>query len=78
MNLTPSNRFDSRLRPCAQPMPHRAGAQNSVAGPNAPQQGAAHVCWALLPGGQSAAVHDGEPSGTAGRPMLDVLRHQDL
>jgi uncharacterized YigZ family protein len=39
---------------------------------------AAHVCWALLAGGQSAAVDDGEPSGTAGRPMLDVLRHQDL
>ena len=28
--------------------------------------GAAHVCWALLAGGQSAAVDDGEPSGTAG------------
>jgi uncharacterized YigZ family protein len=40
--------------------------------------GAAHVCWSLLAGGQSAAVDDGEPSGTAGRPMLDVLRHQDL
>ena len=40
--------------------------------------GAVHVCWALLAGGQSAAVDDGEPSGTAGRPMLDVLRHQQL
>ena len=40
--------------------------------------GAAHVCWALLAGGQSAAVDDGEPSGTAGRPMLEVLRHQDF
>src|SRR5690606_14939687 len=40
--------------------------------------GAVHVCWALLAGGASAAVDDGEPSGTAGRPMLEVLRHQDL
>jgi putative IMPACT (imprinted ancient) family translation regulator len=39
---------------------------------------ATHVCWALMAGGQSAAVDDGEPSGTAGRPMLEVLRHQKL
>jgi putative IMPACT (imprinted ancient) family translation regulator len=32
----------------------------------------------LLAGGQSAANDDGEPGGTAGRPMLEVLRHQDL
>jgi putative IMPACT (imprinted ancient) family translation regulator len=29
-------------------------------------------------GGQSAANDDGEPGGTAGRPMLEVLRRQDL
>lgn len=39
---------------------------------------ATHVCWALMAGGHSAAVDDGEPSGTAGRPMLEVLRHQKL
>lgn len=39
---------------------------------------ATHVCWALMAGGDSAAVDDGEPSGTAGRPMLEVLRHQKL
>ena len=31
-----------------------------------------------MAGGQSATVDDGEPSVTAGRPMLEVLRHQDL
>jgi putative IMPACT (imprinted ancient) family translation regulator len=40
--------------------------------------GAAHVCWALMAAGQSAANDDGEPGGTAGRPMLEVLRHHEL
>ncbi|MBQ5949679.1 YigZ family protein [Massilia sp. ST3] len=68
----------SRFLACVQPMANRAGAQQVVAALRAEHPGAAHVCWALLAGGQSAAVDDGEPSGTAGRPMLDVLRHQDL
>ena len=68
----------SRFIVCVQPMADRAGAQQVVARLRAEHPGAAHVCWALLAGGQSAAVDDGEPSGTAGRPMLDVLRHQDL
>ncbi|WP_343732970.1 YigZ family protein [Duganella sp.] len=68
----------SRFIACVQPMADRAGAQKIVAELKAQHPGAAHVCWALLAGGQSAAVDDGEPSGTAGRPMLDVLRHQDL
>lgn len=40
--------------------------------------GAAHICWALLAGGQSGMSDDGEPSGTAGRPILEVLRHHEL
>lgn len=68
----------SRFIGCVQPMTDRASAQAVVDGLRAQHPGAAHVCWALLAGGQSAAVDDGEPSGTAGRPMLDVLRHQDL
>jgi len=39
---------------------------------------ATHVCWALLAGGQSGMSDDGEPSGTAGRPILEVLRHHAL
>lgn len=68
----------SRFIACVQPMTDRATAQKVVAELWAQHPQAAHVCWALLAGGQSAAVDDGEPSGTAGRPMLDVLRHQDL
>ena len=68
----------SRFIACVQPMDDRTGAQAAVAALRSQHPGAAHVCWALLAGGQSAAVDDGEPSGTAGRPMLEVLRHQDL
>lgn len=68
----------SRFIACVQPVDGRAQAQAVVDGLRREHPGAAHVCWALLAGGQSAAVDDGEPSGTAGRPMLDVLRHQQL
>jgi len=68
----------SRFIACVQPMTDRSAAQKVVAELWAQHPSATHVCWALLAGGQSAAVDDGEPSGTAGRPMLDVLRHQDL
>ena len=68
----------SRFVGCVQPMAQRSDALAEVARLRAAHPGAAHVCWALLAGGQSAAVDDGEPGGTAGRPMLEVLRHQDL
>ena len=68
----------SRFIACVQPIPGRAEALCVVASLRVQHPGAAHVCWALLAGGQSAAVDDGEPGGTAGRPMMDVLRHQDL
>ncbi|GDY34600.1 YigZ family protein [Acidovorax sp. NB1] len=68
----------SRFIGCVQPMADRASAQAAVDALWEQHPGAAHICWALLAGGQSAAVDDGEPGGTAGRPMLDVLRHQDL
>ncbi|MCA0176428.1 MAG: YigZ family protein [Proteobacteria bacterium] len=68
----------SRFIACVEPMADRAGAVARVAALRSAHPGAAHVCWALLAGGHSAAVDDGEPGGTAGRPMLDVLRHQGL
>lgn len=68
----------SRFIGCVEPCPDRATAQARVDALWAEHEGAVHICWALLAGGQSAAVDDGEPSGTAGRPMLEVMRHQDL
>ncbi|MFG6447661.1 IMPACT family protein [Roseateles sp. BYS180W] len=68
----------SRFIACVEPCAGREAAQARVAQLKAEHPGAAHVCWALLAGGQSAAHDDGEPGGTAGRPMLEVLRHQDL
>ena len=68
----------SRFLCCVEPMASRALAQERVQALRRQHPGATHVCWALLAGGQSAANDDGEPGGTAGRPMLDVLRHQDL
>lgn len=68
----------SRFIGCAQPVADRVAAQAEVGLLRQQHPGAAHVCWALLAGGHSAAVDDGEPGGTAGRPMLEVLRHQDL
>ncbi|HSU21239.1 MAG TPA: YigZ family protein, partial [Variovorax sp.] len=68
----------SRFVGCVQPVADRAVALMVVEGLRRAHPGAAHVCWALMAGGQSAANDDGEPGGTAGRPMLEVLRHQDL
>ncbi len=68
----------SRFIGCVEPMDSRLAAQARVAQLRQQHPGARHVCWALLTGGESAAVDDGEPGGTAGRPMLDVLRHQQL
>lgn len=68
----------SRFIACVEPVSGREAAQARVTQLKAKHPDARHVCWALLAGGQSAANDDGEPGGTAGRPMLDVLRHQDL
>lgn len=68
----------SRFIGCVQPAANRAQAQEIVDALWQLHPTATHICWALLAGGQSAAVDDGEPGGTAGRPMLEVLRHHDL
>ena len=68
----------SRFIGCVEPCAGREAALARVAELRAEHPTATHVCWALMAGGHSAANDDGEPGGTAGRPMLEVLRHQDL
>lgn len=68
----------SRFLARVEPVKSRAEVLQIVAARRAEHPDAAHVCWAFMAGGHSAAADDGEPSGTAGRPMLEVLRHQDL
>ena len=39
---------------------------------------ATHYCTAMIVGNIQRSNDDGEPSGTAGLPMLECLRHHDL
>ena len=68
----------SRFIGIVMPVADRDAAMALLEQLRAENPAATHVCWALLAGGQSGMSDDGEPSGTAGRPMLEVLRHHDL
>ncbi|CAH2901413.1 MAG: FIG000605: protein co-occurring with transport systems (COG1739) [uncultured Paraburkholderia sp.] len=68
----------SRFIAYAVPVEDRDAAMDELRRLRDEHPAATHVCWALLAGGQSGMSDDGEPSGTAGRPILEVLRHHDL
>ncbi|MEM9603152.1 MAG: YigZ family protein [Pseudomonadota bacterium] len=58
-------------------------AEACIARQRAHHPTANHVCWAFIAGapGHTTAVgcsDDGEPSGTAGKPMLNVLQHGEI
>lgn len=56
----------------------RAEARAQVEALRRQHPGACHVCWALVCAGDSGLDDDGEPSGTAAKPMYNVLMHKDL
>ena len=37
-----------------------------------------HICFAYVINGKEKAVDDGEPSGTAGRPILNVIQKKNI
>lgn len=60
------------------PVTSRSEARVILATLRAEHPLAVHVCWALLCDGESGLDDDGEPSGTAARPMANVLNHKQL
>lgn len=63
------------------PISSRAEGMEWLAKSKAEYPDARHHCWAYVlgdsPNSQTAAMSDdGEPSGTAGKPMLNVLQHK--
>ncbi len=68
----------SRFIAFAIPVADRDAAMAQISLLREQHSAATHVCWALLAGGHSGMSDDGEPSGTAGRPILEVLRHHEL
>lgn len=65
---------------------HAAGREEAhcfITGAKDRWPGADHYCWAFVSGHPSTSADigmsdDGEPQGTAGRPILNVLRHSGI
>lgn len=73
----------SRFIATAGPAENREQAMSLLAQVKSRYPDARHHCWAYLFGGadiaSSAAMNDdGEPSGTAGKPILNVLQHKGV
>lgn len=60
------------------PVNERAQARSKLAEIRALHPNAVHVCWVLLCEGDSGLDDDGEPSGTAAKPIYNVLVHKQL
>lgn len=68
------SRFIGQLYPVAT----RAEAMTVLAGLRVLHPAAGHICWVLICSADSGLDDDGEPSGTAARPMYNVLVHKQV
>ena len=73
----------SRFIAWACPADDRAAAMSILEEARKDYPDARHHCWAYLIGSPNspktvAMSDDGEPSGTAGKPILNVLQHKDV
>jgi uncharacterized YigZ family protein len=68
----------SRFRATVAPLERPEEAQGWIERVAAAERDAAHVAWAWRWGETVRWSDDGEPGGTAGRPMLEVLAKRDL
>jgi uncharacterized YigZ family protein len=73
------SRFIARVVPVS----GREEVKDWLARAHADHPDARHICWAYQIGQPGAAAEaamndDGEPSGTAGKPILGVIQHKDM
>lgn len=73
----------SRFIAWVAPVTDRAAAMEVVAEARRRYPDARHHCWAYVLGRPGAATNaamsdDGEPSGTAGKPILNVIEHKGI
>lgn len=66
----------SRFRAVAGPVEDEAAARHFIAGNS--EASAGHNCWAFRCGDTYRFSDDGEPGGTAGRPILQAIEGQGL
>lgn len=68
----------SRFLAWVEPTADRKTAQARLEQLRADYPDARHLCFAFYANGDSGMSDDGEPSGTAGKPIFSVLQHKHL